>query len=152
MNERRSFKLPFTIVGSLILAATGVWLIISPYVIGYTSWTFGHYNDMVCGVVVVILGIASAMMGRPDTGFWRMVRRAAPAMAIAGVGLYLLAVDFALYYQQIGRVDTFFNHLVAFTFILGGFAVAATVLALEHRPLTPEGVEVLKHVQLQHVT
>jgi|WetSurMetagenome_2_1015567.scaffolds.fasta_scaffold162419_3 hypothetical protein len=147
----RSYKTPFVIFGSLVLAGIGVWEILSSYVIGYTDWTFGHWNDVVCGAIVVVLGIVSAVVGRSVQGFWAIVRRAAPAMAIAGIGLYLAVMDFARYYQHIGRVDTFFNHLVAAALILVGFTVAATILALEERPMTPEGEEVLRQAHLAAV-
>ena len=148
MNGQHSFKVPFVIIGSLIAAAAGAWLIASPYVIGYTHWTFGHWNDVVCGIIVIVLGIASALLGRPGRGFWAMVRRAAPAIAIAGMGLYLAAVGFALYYNHIGRVDTFFGFLVAIGWILVGFTLAATVLALEELSARPAGEEVLRKLLL----
>ncbi len=152
MNERRSFKVPFVIVGSLILAGTGVWTIFAPNVIGYADWTFGRWNDVVCGIVVVVLAIASLVVGpRSVRGFWGTLRSAAPSMAIAGMGIYMWAVGFAVYYKHIGRVDTFFNFLVAASWILIGFAVAATVLALEERPTTPEGEGAIRHVYLASV-
>jgi hypothetical protein len=150
-HDARSFKVPFVIVGSLVVAGVGVWEILSPYVIAYTDWTFGHWNDVVCGVIVVVLGIVSAIVGRPAEGFWAILRRATPAIAIAGIGVYLAVMDFTRYYQHIGRVDTFFNHLVAAALILIGFTVAATILALEERQMAPASEEVLRHSHLASV-
>jgi hypothetical protein len=151
-HDARSVKVPFVIVGSLTLAAVGVWEIVSPWVIGYTSWTFGHWNDVACGILAVLLGLASAVIGRRSAeGLWPTVRSASPSIAIAGLGVYLTVMVFARYYQHIGRVEAFYVLCVAMTYIILGLAVAATSLALERRPMTPGGEQVVRDAHLSPV-
>jgi SPW repeat len=44
----------------------GVWLVISPFVLGYREITAMTANDVVFGAVVLILGIVGAFVSVPD--------------------------------------------------------------------------------------
>ncbi len=43
----------------------GIWLIISPFVLGYREITNMSINDLVFGSIVIILGIAAAFASLP---------------------------------------------------------------------------------------
>lgn len=43
----------------------GIWLIISPFVLGYREITNMTANDLVFGAIVVILGIVGAFVSLP---------------------------------------------------------------------------------------
>ncbi len=43
----------------------GIWLIISPFVLGYRQITSMSINDLVFGAIVVILGIGGAFASLP---------------------------------------------------------------------------------------
>jgi SPW repeat len=51
---------PSSIV-SWLVALAGLWTLIAPGVIGYASMTVSRANDMVVGLVVLVLGIANAV-------------------------------------------------------------------------------------------
>jgi hypothetical protein len=46
---------------SWLIAAAGLWTLIAPSVIGYGTMTRSRSNDVVVGIVVLVLGIASAV-------------------------------------------------------------------------------------------
>ncbi len=43
----------------------GIWLVVSPFVLGFREITSMTMNDMVLGVIVVILGLVVALTGSP---------------------------------------------------------------------------------------
>ena len=43
----------------------GIWLIISPFVLGYREITSMSINNIIVGAVVVILGLVVAFVGLP---------------------------------------------------------------------------------------
>ncbi len=42
-------------------ALVGLWLLISPFVMSYTSLTAPLYNDIIVGIIVIILGAWAAL-------------------------------------------------------------------------------------------
>ena len=48
---------------SWVIAIAGLWEILAPFIIGYSSVTGAMVNDMVVGILVVILGIWAAVVG-----------------------------------------------------------------------------------------
>jgi hypothetical protein len=115
--------------GSLGLVALGVWRIILPYAAGYTSHTFALYNDIVCGVIVVVLGLWSAVDNGPGQGLWPTLRKAAPTIGAVGVGLYTVIICFSVLYQSIGRFNTFYEMAVGMAVLVLGLYLTASRLA-----------------------
>jgi len=46
----------------------GIWLIISPFALGFREVTSMTINDLILGTFVVILGLAVALTGLPKVG------------------------------------------------------------------------------------
>lgn len=44
----------------------GVWLIVSPFVLGFREITSMSLNDMILGAVVALLGLVMAFIGLPE--------------------------------------------------------------------------------------
>jgi hypothetical protein len=44
-----------------IAAVAGVWLVIAPFILGTTSIAAGLWNDIIVGVIVLILGVWAAL-------------------------------------------------------------------------------------------
>ncbi len=42
-------------------AIVGLWLLISPFVMSYTNLTAPLYNDIIIGIIVIILGVWAAL-------------------------------------------------------------------------------------------
>jgi len=47
-----------------LIALAGLWTLIAPAVINYAGMTRSRTNDMVVGIIVLVLGIATAMIHR----------------------------------------------------------------------------------------
>jgi hypothetical protein len=43
----------------------GIWLIISPFVLGYSAFPRATWNDVILGIIVLILGACSAFVTPP---------------------------------------------------------------------------------------
>lgn len=128
-------KMRFVFFGSLVLAAVGVWLAVSPWVIGYpASASYPRWNDLLCGVLVAVFGLWSAARRTPDLPFWPTIRQAVPSIAIVVTGLYLWFADFAAYYFRIGRTDTFYQFCVATSLLILGMAVWASRMGHAQKP------------------
>lgn len=51
-----------------ITAAVGVWLVVSPFVLGYSTMTAALWNDIIVGAVVIVLAAwAATGLGKPIT-------------------------------------------------------------------------------------
>jgi hypothetical protein len=49
-------------------AAVGVWLVVSPFVLGYAAVVAATWNDILVGAVVIVLAAwAATMVGKPMT-------------------------------------------------------------------------------------
>lgn len=46
----------------------GIWLVVSPFVLGFGEITSMTLNDMVLGAIVVIFGLVVAFTGVPKVG------------------------------------------------------------------------------------
>ena len=46
----------------------GIWLFVSPYALGYREFTGMTINDMILGVLFVILGLVGAFGELPEMG------------------------------------------------------------------------------------
>lgn len=46
-------------------AVLGVWLVISPFILGYREITSLSVNNVVVGAIVAILGLVAAFVGLP---------------------------------------------------------------------------------------
>jgi hypothetical protein len=49
---------------NVIALAAGVWLIICPAAFGNVPWDAGLWNNVICGALVVVAGIAGIVWGR----------------------------------------------------------------------------------------
>lgn len=120
-------KMRFVFFGSLVLAAVGAWLAVSPWVIGYpASASYPRWNDLVCGVLAAVLGLWSAVRRTPDVPFWPTVRQAVPTIAVVVIAFYLWIVVFAIYYFRIERTDAFYQFCATATLLILGLAVWAS--------------------------
>ncbi len=55
---------PGTVKGlSWVNAILGLWLIIAPFILSYSSTASAMWNDIIVGVIVVILGVWAALAG-----------------------------------------------------------------------------------------
>ena len=48
---------------SWVNAILGLWLIIAPFILSYSSTASAMWNDIIVGVIVVILGVWAALAG-----------------------------------------------------------------------------------------
>jgi len=48
---------------SWINAVLGLWLVLAPFILSYSKTTVAMVNDLIVGIVVVILGIWAAVVG-----------------------------------------------------------------------------------------
>ncbi len=51
-----------------ILVLAGIWLIISPWVLGYNSVTGPMANSVILGVIVGVIGLVQALGGKKEGG------------------------------------------------------------------------------------
>ncbi len=118
--------------GSLALVALGVWRIVMPYAAGYSDDHFALYNDIVCGAIIVVLGLWSAVVNGSADSYWATMRRAAPTLGIVAVSVYTLVICFARLYQSIGRFNTFYEMAVAMATLV--IALFLTASRFAHMP------------------
>ncbi len=50
-----------------INAVLGLWLLISPFVLGFTAVTSGEWTDVVLGIIALVVGVWAAMSERRVT-------------------------------------------------------------------------------------
>ncbi len=118
--------------GSLALVALGVWRIVMPYAAGYSDDRFALYNDIVCGAIIVVLGLWSAVVNGSADSYWATMRRAAPTLGIVAVSVYTLVICFARLYPSIGRFNTFYEMAVAMATLV--IALFLTASRFAHMP------------------
>ena len=68
-------------------AGIGIWLVLAPFVLGYSIIEAPLWNDVVCGVLIAILGIVR--FGSPLTTAWA-------SWTNAGIGAWLVIAPFVL--------------------------------------------------------
>ena len=51
-----------------VLVLAGIWLIISPWVLGYNTVTGAMGNNVVLGVIVGVIGLVQALGGKKEGG------------------------------------------------------------------------------------
>lgn len=51
-----------------VLVLAGIWLIISPWVLGYSSLTGAMGNSVILGVIVGVIGLVQALGGKKEGG------------------------------------------------------------------------------------
>ena len=55
-----------------VLVLAGIWLIISPWVLGYSSLTGAMGNSVILGVIVGVIGLVQALAGKKEGGGARL--------------------------------------------------------------------------------
>lgn len=70
----------------------GVWLILAPFVLGYSGLPAPMWNDVVCGVLIVVLG------GIRTSG---ILQNVGLSYTNAGIGAWLIAAPFVLGYSNL---------------------------------------------------
>jgi hypothetical protein len=58
---------------SAINIVLGIWLIISPFVLGYTRYQVSEWNAIACGVAVFLLALAASTWGTLIVGIWLII-------------------------------------------------------------------------------
>ena len=122
----------YIFLGSLGLAALGVWLIVLPYAAGYSDHTFALRSDLVAGGIVVVLAIWSAIDQATPEPYWPNLRHGAPTLGVVAIAVYIEVVCFARFYGEIGRFNTFYNMATGMALVLLGLSVVA--YRLGHTP------------------
>jgi hypothetical protein len=61
------YELP-TMWLSWLSALLGLWLIVSPFVLGYTGLTAAFWNNIILGIIVTVLGVWNALVARGLAG------------------------------------------------------------------------------------
>ncbi|SFQ02775.1 SPW repeat protein [Tranquillimonas alkanivorans] len=67
--------------------ALGIWLIIAPFVLGYSGLPAPLWNDLVCGLLIAIL--AGVRLGKPAHAEWA-------SWTNAGIGAWLIIAPWVL--------------------------------------------------------
>ena len=75
-----------------ILILTGIWLIIAPFILGYTNIQQAQWNDIVVGAVIAILAAARTFSGS--------LRAAWVSWLNAVLGFWLIIAPFVLGYPE----------------------------------------------------
>jgi peptidoglycan/LPS O-acetylase OafA/YrhL len=114
--------------GSLALAGLGVWKIIEPSAAGYTGDSVAYWSDIVGGALVIVLGLWSAIDRGPGTTYGGTLRKAAPTLGIVAIGIYGVVVSFADYYDDIGRIDTFYVMALSMALLVLGLLITRSRL------------------------
>lgn len=73
-------------------AGTGVWLILAPFLLGYAAFPAPLYNDIVCGLLIAVLGFVR--FGNPLGNVWASYTN-------AGIGAWLVVAPFVLTYSAL---------------------------------------------------
>jgi thiol:disulfide interchange protein len=100
----------------------GAWLIVAPFILGYSGSTLESGNDIVTGVVLIGCSwwILAAMRGQVG----------ASALQLLG-GLWLIAAPFYFHYEKLSRAYT--NDLIAGVLVVMVGATASWMLAAKLR-------------------
>lgn len=78
----------------------GIWLIIAPFILNYSSYPTPLYNDIIVGVIAIILtGFCSLTYNQASTSQARMVAGWLAALA----GLWLIIAPFVLGYSNVSN-------------------------------------------------
>ena len=72
-------------------AVLGIWLILAPFILGYSTLTPAVWNDIVVGILIVAL--AGTRVSKPT-------RYEAASWTNAGIGAWLIAAPFILPYSE----------------------------------------------------
>lgn len=97
---------------SWLVFIAGLWLIISPFILGYSGSGTAASNDIIVGIVVAVLGFINAVWGRTTASWLPWIT--------AIVGLYLIAAPFFLNYRSLTSAFTNDIILGIIIVVLGG--------------------------------
>ncbi|HEX2911781.1 MAG TPA: SPW repeat protein [Chloroflexia bacterium] len=77
----------------------GIWLIIAPFILGYSNNSTPLYNDIIFGIIgIVLTGFCALTAGQPNTA---QARRIAGWLSVLE-GVWLIIAPFVLGYNNIG--------------------------------------------------
>lgn len=93
----------------------GIWLIIAPFMLGYSAINGALWNDIISGFLVVIF--AAIIAGRTTTG------SAWPSWVNLIIGIWLILAPFALGHSAVAAA--MWNEIVSGVIIIGLSAYAA---------------------------
>lgn len=121
MTARRNAE-----IATSINIGTGIWLVAAPFVLTYTVASGALWNDVVCGVLIVILaGIRRS----------NILHNVGLSYFNAGIGVWLIVAPFVL-----GYIDkaAFWNDIIVglLVLIVGIWSASATKSALHSSELT----------------
>ena len=108
---------------SWLVALAGLWEVIAPFVLGYTSGT-AEYNAIIVGIVLIILGVWSALSN--DAGTDRTLN-----WVNALIGLWLVLSPFILGFS--GFVTAMTNAIIVGVIVI----ILAVWAAVQFRSPTP---------------
>ena len=118
-------KLVYVFAASVAVMALGVVQILSPSVLHYSSQSFAHWNAVIAGGLMIVLGAWSAIVRPAPRGLRRTLLAGAPTLGLIALSLYLVVACAALLYGRIGRFHTFWELLLA-------MGVLELALTIEH--------------------
>lgn len=81
----------------------GIWLIISPFLLAYTGNTTALWNDLICGLAVIVFAATQTAQSRSRSSW--------PSWINLLVGIWLVLAPFALNYA--GATTTLWNEIVS---------------------------------------
>ena len=113
-REHEKGRLTLMIWASLLI---GIWLVLSPYILGFVSITAAFWNAVIFGVIAGIIALWSVLKKRRDASWLNVV-----------VGIYLVLVPFS--YGFSGNTVTLWNFLIT-----GGIlAITSYLVTTKGRP------------------
>jgi hypothetical protein len=87
----------------------GIWLIISPFLLAYTGNTLALWNDLVCGLTVIVFAATQTAQSRSRSSW--------PSWINLLIGIWLVLAPFALNYA--GETRTMWNEIISGIIIIG---------------------------------
>jgi hypothetical protein len=108
-----------------LVALAGLWEVLSPFILGYSATMVAMWNAIIAGVVLIILGVWTALNEEP--GIDKTLDR-----VNLGVGVWLVVSPFVLGYAAVAAA--LWNDLIIGAVVIVLAAWAASVLDKEMVP------------------
>ena len=110
---------------SWLVALAGLWEVLAPFILGYSVTPTALWNAIIAGVVLIILGVWTAL--NEDTGAHKTLD-----WVNIGVGMWLIVSPFILDYTAVAAA--LWNDIIVGAVVIVLAAWAATVLGKQMTP------------------